>query len=850
MIHEIRKRILLVDDDSIIALCEKQELENYGYSVQTAISGEKAVAAIKASAGIDLVLMDIDLGTGMDGTQAAELILQDHDIPILFVSSHSERSVVEKTEKITSYGYVVKGSSIAVLDASIKMAFKLFYSHKKISESEANYRNLADNIPDIIYSLDGEGKIKTINSASFMRYGYNQEASIGKAFIDFVHPDDREILIASFLSALRDKRTQTMGLTFRIIAGDGLIYWFELNAHAHFDKQGTYCGEEGLLRDISERKKIEESMRVSKETTELLLNVAAEIIISEDFDGNILLLNDSGHRILGYEPPELIGRNYIDLCVPDELKKDIRNYYACRKNGGTGSIDSHENEVVTKTGERKTILWNNIVFDDKNKRSIGAFSSGLDITERKRSENLLLKEKEKLQIFLSGTNTGIWEWNIQTGENIVDESSARILGYTLDELQPVNMETWIRLKHPDDAINANKLLMKHVSGETAFYYFESRMKHKNGSWVWVQGRGKITEWDKEGRPLRMFGTHIDVTERKKTEEALKESESKYRQLYESIMDAIVLIDMDGRILYSNAVFQKMLGYSMNELRAFSYQDLTTAKSFKHETDSYTKQILGRGYSDIYEKEYIRKDGSVCAVEIRAFLLKSRENKPSSVWAIVRDISDRKLAEARIQSLLTEKELILKEVHHRIKNNMTTIVSLLSLHAQTVKEPSAASALEDAKNRVQSTMVLYDKLYQSAGFSNVSVQDYLPALIDEIVSGFPNGRAVKVEKRIDDFVLDAKRQQPLGIIINELITNIMKYAFADKDGGIITVSASNTGGRIAISVRDNGKGMPESLTFENSTGFGLMLVQVLTEQLDGTIRIERGNGTAFILEFQN
>jgi len=134
--------------------------------------------------------------------------------------------------------------------------------------------------------------------------------------------------------------------------------------------------------------------------------------------------------------------------------------------------------------------------------------------------------------------------------------------------------------------------------------------------------------------------------------------------------------------------------------------------------------------------------------------------------------------------------------------------------------------------------------------NMSATDYLPDLIDDIVRNFPNSKTVTVEKHIQDFVLHAKQQQPLGIIINELLTNIMKYAFAGSGGGNICVSASNTDGHVVIIVQDDGIGMPESLTFENTTGFGLMLVKVLTEQLDGTVRMEQLNGTKVVLEFDD
>jgi two-component sensor histidine kinase len=224
------------------------------------------------------------------------------------------------------------------------------------------------------------------------------------------------------------------------------------------------------------------------------------------------------------------------------------------------------------------------------------------------------------------------------------------------------------------------------------------------------------------------------------------------------------------------------------------------------------------------------------------------NDKKVIQCNIRNITERKIAEELIKTLLAEKELILKEVHHRIKNNMATIAGILSLQAETLEEPSAKAALKDAESRVQSMMLLYNKLYQSAGFKSVRVLSYLPALIDEILESFPNSASIKVWKVIDDFSLDAKLLQPLGIIINELLTNIMKYAFTGGILGVITVSAVLRSEKVYLSIEDNGNGMPESVDFANSPGFGLMLVGLLTKQLHGTIRIERVRGTRIILEF--
>ena len=217
--------------------------------------------------------------------------------------------------------------------------------------------------------------------------------------------------------------------------------------------------------------------------------------------------------------------------------------------------------------------------------------------------------------------------------------------------------------------------------------------------------------------------------------------------------------------------------------------------------------------------------------------------------VIRDVTERIQAEDRIRSLLEEKELLLKEVNHRIKNNMITINSLLSLHAGNLKDADAADALEDAAGRVRSIMVLYEILYQSANFDKLTIKDYLNPLVNAIMSSFPNGGFVKVENILDDFVLDTARLQSVGIIVNELLTNCMKYAFRIGDEMRIGIFAFLRKGRIYFEIEDNGCGLPETVSFEHSTGFGLSLVGTLVKQLHGTAQILRGRGTKIAFDFE-
>jgi PAS domain S-box-containing protein len=345
--------------------------------------------------------------------------------------------------------------------------------------------------------------------------------------------------------------------------------------------------------------------------------------------------------------------------------------------------------------------------------------------------------------------------------------------------------------------------------------------------------------------LWSFGFLMMVNQRLNAENL--EEKEKWRLVFNMSPDAKAIARVvDGILVDVNAGFLVLTGYEREEILGKSIRALGVWDRID-DLQKFASELEKDGVVENREFIFRRKDGNrfIGVLSGRLILI----DELPHVVCIVHDVTQRRQAEQEVQKLLAEKELLLKEVHHRIKNNMSSIHSLLSLQAGTLKDPLAVAALEDAKSRILSMGTLYNVLYKTVNFSELSVSDYLPPLIDEIISNFPDADAVVVEKHIDAFSLEIRKLQPLGMIINELLTNIMKYAFSDIADPRITVSASLANGRVAIAVQDNGVGIDESVDFKNSTGFGLMLVGALTEQLSGEIRIERGSGTKMILEFE-
>jgi len=353
------------------------------------------------------------------------------------------------------------------------------------------------------------------------------------------------------------------------------------------------------------------------------------------------------------------------------------------------------------------------------------------------------------------------------------------------------------------------------------------------------------------------------------------SREKYFELYDLAPVGYITISENGIIHDANLTAATLLGATRGDLvnhpitQFFLAEDKDIYYQYRRnlivKNVEHSESLTGSVQDDTaIQKRSQAEKGRVCELRMvkknkTIFWVQLESVVTSNVGCgllcriVITDISERKHAEEIINKLLAEKELILKEVHHRIKNNMSTISAFLSLQANISDNKVISQALNDADNRVRSMMVLYDKLYQSSNYSELSVKEYLIDMTRQIVKNFSNSSSVAIIHDIEDIVLDVAKMQPLGVIINELLTNIMKYAFINRADGLITVSIKLITSElnhdfVRVVIQDNGNGIPDTVDFDNSTGFGLTLVKLLTDQLCGVIRIERSDGTKIILEF--
>jgi PAS domain S-box-containing protein len=339
----------------------------------------------------------------------------------------------------------------------------------------------------------------------------------------------------------------------------------------------------------------------------------------------------------------------------------------------------------------------------------------------------------------------------------------------------------------------------------------------------------------------------DIAQRQRVERELRESQASLQALLDHTTALIYLMDPEGRLLLINRQFEQLFHVSKAQvvgqpLEAVFSEDIAAA--FR----ANNLQVLAAGTAQEFEELAPHNDGLHTYISIKVPLYDAR-GIAYALCGISTDITERKRVEEALKAALTEKEVLLKEVYHRIKNNLQIISSLLDLQADTVADPQVRALFEDSQQRIQAVALIHESLYQAGSVGRIPAAEYIDRLSTRVFQAYtPPGDQITLKVRADPIWIEAQNAIPCGLIVNELLSNSLKYAFPGGQGGEITITlqAAPTG-QVVLTIRDTGVGFPANIDFRHTDSLGMQLVCLLTEQLGGTIELDRATGTQWTLK---
>lgn len=550
------KKILAIDDqqDNLTTIKAVLKSNMPDCIVFTALSGKEGIE-IAGKEQPDIILLDIIM-PGMDGYEICSRLKENEltkHIPVMMITAIKTDS--ESRVKGLNTGadaFLSKPIDPVELSTQVKVMLRIKEAEDKLREQNIVMEKLVSEkthelnisreklLKDQYYlsraiemgkigtwELDIQNNKLKWTDETFKLFGVPLGTEISlDIFIDYVHTDDREYVIKKWNEALNKK---TYDIEHRIIVNNK-VKWLREKAEIEFDAEDKPIMAIGFAQDITEQKQTEFALIESENKYRTLFEnmnegfALHEIVLDkkgDPVDYKFLDINPAFTRLTGLNPEKVLGHTAKEL-LPD-IENDPVNWIQIY-----GKVALTGEEIQFENYSDGVGRWFHIhAFSPAINQFAVTFN---DITKRKQTEDVLVIQRQKFANILEGTNAGTWDWNVQTGKLELDERWAEIMGYSLKELEPVDINTWIDNVHPDDLPLANGLLDKHFNKETDYYDVEFRQQHKDGRWVWVNARGKVIEWTEDGKPLIMSGTHLDITERKQAEEELKKHHEHLEEL--------------------------------------------------------------------------------------------------------------------------------------------------------------------------------------------------------------------------------------------------------------------------------------------------------------------------------
>lgn len=829
--------ILVVDDNSTNLEILHYALTQAGYNVRVEVDGWNVIDQIQLSLP-DLVLLDVML-PGVDGFEICRQLKAmplTESIPIIFMTALTDISDKLKGLQLGAVDYITKPFQQEEVLARVRLQLQLRYLSQALATQNAELKHLTNELEQRVQARTAElsqslTDLKTtqiqlqVANAQLEEYALKLEQKVDER----THQLQKEVeerqraetdlhhLVAgtaavtgeAFFPALVRHLTTALGVRYALISElaneklHTLAVWSQDQSQSNFGyfpeftpcgivlQQGTYCCPHQLKQKFPQDRDLQD-MPVDSYLGVVLQGSNQHPI------GTLCILDDK----------PMIEHSRLEALL---------RIFAAR---------------ATAELERQQAI-----------EELQALNRKLEVRVEQRTADLR-QSQEYLQQLTENIESVFWMTNPGKNEIIyISPAYEKIWGYSQQELyrSPLN---WFLCVHVDDRDRVKAAMSKQIQGG---YDEEYRIIRPDGQLRWVRDRAFPIR-DEAGAIYRIAGIAEDITEKKQIEEKLRLQE----RAITASSNGIVIVDArlpDNPTIFVNPAFERITGYSSAEVLGRNCRFLQASHSDQPGLQELRVALAKHQGCKVSLRNY-RKDGSLFWNELSISPIYDDQGKLTHYIGIQTDISDNKQAEEQIKTSLQEKEVLLKEIHHRVKNNLLVVASLLDWQTDYVTDPTILKIFTESQHRIYSMALIHEKLYQSQNLDRVDLGEYLRTLSEHLIVSFNlDPTQIQFQYHLESVLLNIETATPCGLVVSELISNALEHAFKDGRTGQVWLEVRrHSGDQVSICIQDNGVGFPDGVDFRNTESLGLQLVCLLTQQLQGTLEMRREQGTTFQLTF--
>jgi PAS domain S-box-containing protein len=607
-------------------------------------------------------------------------------------------------------------------------------------------------------------------------------------------------------------------------------------------------------QNVGKRQQLEMELEQKNNYISTILNTASALVVVLDLEGRIVSFNQACEQTSDYLYEQVSNKYIWEFLL---LPEDVEIWHSTLAAVVTRSPMAIETYWMTRNGDRLLIAWTFSVLRDRQGGVEGVICTGINVLSCQQVEQKLENTTRLQNAILNSANYAIIATDLEGTISTFNVAAQNWLGYSYQEI--VGKTTPNIFHDPSEVVQrAQELSQLGITVEPGFEVFTAKARQgqpDEREWYYIRKDGSrflvmlsVTALiDVHGSITGFLGIASDITNRKQAELALRESEERFKAFMDNSPVMAFIKDEQNRMVYINEPFERKFQVKLADLRGKQDDEWVPQESAK-QTPENDMIVFSTGKAVETVETLPTPDGSQYWL-VSKFLLNNVNAKPL-LGCVAMDITERKNAEDRIKAALQEKEILLKEVHHRVKNNLQVIDSLFRHQYRHINNDEVIYMLKECQNRVASMALLHEKLCSSKNLSKINVAEYIKSLAINLFNSYSNyGNLPNINVNVDRVLLDFDLALNCGLIINELVTNSLKYAFPNGKVGEININFFKLNSHdYKLIIRDNGVGFSTEPDLKNIKSLGLKLVRSLVRQLDGEVEINNINGAEFNIIF--